>query len=113
MVVVFVCMGLWRLTFLTLTLIDRSLAHLSDSLIESSTQSHFAPNTAILLTDSYLARGPVFWAHFNKRLIVLLAIGDKRAVRLGKQQFREFGKCVYQRFNDLEQTISYPSQNCQ
>ena len=32
MVVLFVCMGLRRLTSLTLTLMDRSLAHLFDSL---------------------------------------------------------------------------------
>ena len=54
MVVVFVCMWLRRLTYLTLTLMDRSLAHLSDSWFESSTRNHFTPSTANLLTDSYL-----------------------------------------------------------
>lgn len=34
LVVLFVCMGLRRLTYLTLTLMDRSLAHLFDALID-------------------------------------------------------------------------------
>ena len=57
MVVLFVCMGLRRLTYLTLTLMDRSLAHLFDSLVCSCSWSHFTPNTAILLTDNYLDLG--------------------------------------------------------
>ena len=52
-VVVFACMGLRQLTYFTLTLMDRSLAYHSDSLLESTSQSHFAPNTANLIADSY------------------------------------------------------------
>ena len=54
--IVFVCMGLRRLTYLTLTLMDRSWTHLSDSLFVSAIRSQCTSNIAILLTDSYLGR---------------------------------------------------------